>query len=396
MEEWISGNPVVVFSKTWCPYCQNAKEALASVGADFLAVELDERDDGADIQSALTERTGVKTVPRVFINGTCIGGGDDTVRLRDSGELSGLVSAALSASASSSSKELPAFSPDQMAASSQVGWAIRTTNLERTTEFLTKVCGMKVLSTEQFAGPCSITRNGSGSAAWSKTVLGYGTEGEGYSLELIYNEGTTSYPAGTGLTHFALGLDDPEVALSIAEGLGYTADGDVVKGPDGYCFRFLPYDDFRKERFLYVGLRVAELPKAVDFYGQVLGMTDLTMDFEHLAFNRGGVSLMRVVGYAPEQVPLILFEDPMTNQELKLQEWEGRNWLAVPEEVLQAACKKVEEVNGEKAIVHKVQEFDHNKGKLLGGVVKDADGYEICLVGLETYTRVSAKRLDLD
>ena len=47
-------------------------------------MELDERDDGQDIQDALAEMTGQRTVPSVFIKGTHVGGNDDTQRgLRD-------------------------------------------------------------------------------------------------------------------------------------------------------------------------------------------------------------------------------------------------------------------------------------------------------------------------
>ncbi len=34
--------PVVVFSKSYCPYCDKAKEALTAVGAKFDVLELDE------------------------------------------------------------------------------------------------------------------------------------------------------------------------------------------------------------------------------------------------------------------------------------------------------------------------------------------------------------------
>jgi glutaredoxin 3 len=52
---------------------------------------LDERDDGGDIQDALAELTGGRSVPRVFVEEAFIGGGDDTERLARSGELAKLV-----------------------------------------------------------------------------------------------------------------------------------------------------------------------------------------------------------------------------------------------------------------------------------------------------------------
>lgn len=50
-------------------------------------VELDTRDDGADIQGALLDKTGQRTVPSVFIKGEHIGGNDATQALYKSGEL---------------------------------------------------------------------------------------------------------------------------------------------------------------------------------------------------------------------------------------------------------------------------------------------------------------------
>ena len=40
----VNGNPVVVFSKTYCPFCKMAKDALRQAGLkDYVLYELDER-----------------------------------------------------------------------------------------------------------------------------------------------------------------------------------------------------------------------------------------------------------------------------------------------------------------------------------------------------------------
>ncbi len=44
-------------------------------------------DDGNEYQKVLGKITDAKTVPRVFIAGKCIGGGDDTERLDKKGDL---------------------------------------------------------------------------------------------------------------------------------------------------------------------------------------------------------------------------------------------------------------------------------------------------------------------
>lgn len=79
--------PLVVFSKSYCPYCKKAKETLAALGAKPYVFELDLRQDGPAIQSFLFQFTHQSTVPNVFIKGRSIGGADDTIKLYKSGEL---------------------------------------------------------------------------------------------------------------------------------------------------------------------------------------------------------------------------------------------------------------------------------------------------------------------
>lgn len=89
----IQENRVMVFSKSYCPYCKMAKKALADAGATFKVAELDKHGDESAIQGYLATLTGASTVPRVFINGKFIGGGTETQALQRSGELAKLVSA---------------------------------------------------------------------------------------------------------------------------------------------------------------------------------------------------------------------------------------------------------------------------------------------------------------
>ena len=51
VDKQIEDNTVLVYSKSYCPYCKQTKKTLSELGASFLAVELDEIDDGAEIQS---------------------------------------------------------------------------------------------------------------------------------------------------------------------------------------------------------------------------------------------------------------------------------------------------------------------------------------------------------
>lgn len=80
-------NSVIVYSKTYCPYCSEVKGLFRKLGVDAKVVELDDLADGDNVQSALSEVTGRRTVPQVFIGGTFIGGCDDTMAALKSGKL---------------------------------------------------------------------------------------------------------------------------------------------------------------------------------------------------------------------------------------------------------------------------------------------------------------------
>ena len=82
----IKASKVMVFSKTFCPYCVKAKAALTQLSPLFSVMELDVVKDGPEIQAALLEMTGQKTVPSIFVNGQHVGGCDATLALIASGE----------------------------------------------------------------------------------------------------------------------------------------------------------------------------------------------------------------------------------------------------------------------------------------------------------------------
>ncbi|KAM3297531.1 hypothetical protein ACQJBY_039441 [Aegilops geniculata] len=84
---------VVIFSKSYCPYCKRAKAVFKELELkkDPYVVELDQREDGGEIQDALSDMVGRRTVPQVFIRGKHLGGSDDTVDAYESGELAKLL-----------------------------------------------------------------------------------------------------------------------------------------------------------------------------------------------------------------------------------------------------------------------------------------------------------------
>ncbi|KAK4350537.1 hypothetical protein RND71_029850 [Anisodus tanguticus] len=83
----VSSNPVVVFSKTYCGYCTRVKQLLSQLGATFKVIELDRESDGDEVQQALLEWTGQRTVPNVFIGGEHVGGCDSVLAKHQQGKL---------------------------------------------------------------------------------------------------------------------------------------------------------------------------------------------------------------------------------------------------------------------------------------------------------------------
>ncbi|WOO79214.1 Glutaredoxin-2 [Vanrija pseudolonga] len=77
VDKAIAENHVVVFSKSYCPYCRRSKATLADLTEEIKVFELDERDDGSAIQAYLRELNGQSTVPHVYIGQQFIGGNSD-------------------------------------------------------------------------------------------------------------------------------------------------------------------------------------------------------------------------------------------------------------------------------------------------------------------------------
>ena len=100
VERQIAGADVMVFAKSYCPYCKNSKRILRelktkAMGSDWTlgVVELDQlpENDGPMIQMELLTRTGQKTVPNIFIGGKHVGGNSDLVDLQESGDLNDML-----------------------------------------------------------------------------------------------------------------------------------------------------------------------------------------------------------------------------------------------------------------------------------------------------------------
>lgn len=81
--------PMILFSKTYCPYSKNAKKILDfyDIRPRPLIYELDVEEHGTELQAELGKVTGRKTVPNIIVNSQSIGGCDELVALDSADEL---------------------------------------------------------------------------------------------------------------------------------------------------------------------------------------------------------------------------------------------------------------------------------------------------------------------
>ena len=71
--------PVVMFALEWCEFCWAVRKLFADRNIPYRSIDLDsvvyQTDNlGGEIRAALTERTGMQTIPQVFVGGKFVGG----------------------------------------------------------------------------------------------------------------------------------------------------------------------------------------------------------------------------------------------------------------------------------------------------------------------------------
>jgi len=80
-----------MFSKSYCPYCDQAKKIFNAQGVAFTVIELDVVPGGEEMATDLIAATKQRTFPNTFINKTQLGGCDDTKAALASGNMKQLL-----------------------------------------------------------------------------------------------------------------------------------------------------------------------------------------------------------------------------------------------------------------------------------------------------------------
>ncbi|GAC1344772.1 MAG: glutaredoxin 3 [Myxococcales bacterium] len=79
---------VLIYTTPVCPYCVRAKRLLQKKGVAYEEIDV----AGDDVaREALSERTGLQTVPQIFIGDEHVGGSDDLHALEQAGKLDAML-----------------------------------------------------------------------------------------------------------------------------------------------------------------------------------------------------------------------------------------------------------------------------------------------------------------
>jgi glutaredoxin 3 len=75
---------VTIYTFTTCPYCIKAKNLLKSLEVEYEEINIT---GDQEALNALTKRSGMRTVPQIYVGDTCLGGYNDISSLHEKGEL---------------------------------------------------------------------------------------------------------------------------------------------------------------------------------------------------------------------------------------------------------------------------------------------------------------------
>jgi len=79
---------VVMYTTSWCPYCERARKLLASKNVTFSEIDIE---SDAEKRAEMRNRSGRTSVPQIFIGDHHVGGSDDLHALEDAGKLDSLL-----------------------------------------------------------------------------------------------------------------------------------------------------------------------------------------------------------------------------------------------------------------------------------------------------------------
>jgi len=79
---------VVMYTTSWCPYCERARRLFAAKGARFDEIDVE---SAPEKRAEMQARSGQRSVPQIFIGEQHVGGSDELATLEATGKLDGLL-----------------------------------------------------------------------------------------------------------------------------------------------------------------------------------------------------------------------------------------------------------------------------------------------------------------
>ena len=79
---------VVMYTTSWCPYCERARKLLNAKNVSFSEIDIE---SAAEKRAEMRNRSGRTSVPQIFIGDHHVGGSDDLHALEDDGKLDSLL-----------------------------------------------------------------------------------------------------------------------------------------------------------------------------------------------------------------------------------------------------------------------------------------------------------------
>ena len=75
---------VQIYTKNYCPYCTQAKSLLDSLEVKYEETDITETPETIE---ELVAKSGLRTVPQIFVGDKCLGGYSDIAKLHEEGKL---------------------------------------------------------------------------------------------------------------------------------------------------------------------------------------------------------------------------------------------------------------------------------------------------------------------
>lgn len=79
---------LTVYSKDYCPYCVMVKNLLTSLNIEYEEIDISKT---PEVIMDLVKRSGMRTVPQVFLWDECLGGYDQVSKLHSEWKLMELI-----------------------------------------------------------------------------------------------------------------------------------------------------------------------------------------------------------------------------------------------------------------------------------------------------------------